>query len=59
MMRKGKETEEWDRFSFLIANVASIAGAKDVKADDFHKYRMQYKGLTQSNMKDLKQHFAK
>lgn len=56
-MRRGKEEEEWDRVSFLMANLAKMAGAKDVDVSDFHKFKMEYKGMTKNNIKDMKKYF--
>jgi hypothetical protein len=56
-MRREGETEEWDRLSFLLANLAKMAGSKDVDVSDFHKFKMAYKGLTKDNIKDLRKHF--
>ena len=56
-MRKGFENEEWDRLSFLLANISKLAGAKDLEVSDFHKFKVKYKGLTKDNIKNMKRHF--
>ena len=37
-MREGAERERWDRLSFQLANIATLAGAKNVDISSFNKF---------------------
>ena len=58
MMRDGRETESWDRLSYLLAAYFGSKGVKNVTMEQFHKFHMKAKpAFTTDNLKSLKGQF--
>ena len=53
-MRRGAEEEAWDRLAFQLANIAAIAGAKNVKIENFHKFKEPDTRLTAAKIRSMK-----
>jgi hypothetical protein len=54
LMRTGREKESWERLSYSLATSASIAGAKNVKIQDFSKFKTAAPAFTTENLTALK-----
>lgn len=60
MMREGCENEYWDRLSYLIGVYLSSQGNKNVKINDFHKFKMAVKeerSMSKEELHSLKSYF--
>jgi len=54
MMREGCERERWERTSFALANQASFAGAKNIKLQDFSKFKPPTPRFSKNDLQDMK-----